>query len=85
MGIADVLMFWSGWNDMRPPVEHPCPSWNTNFELFVSILVCGGGCYVLLNMEMQYACKKKYMLFISPKEILESFFQLLATDTQFLV
>lgn len=36
MGIADVLMFWSGWNGTSPAAEHPCPSWNANFELSVS-------------------------------------------------
>lgn len=36
MGIADVLMFWSGWNGVSPAAEHPCRSWNANFELSVS-------------------------------------------------
>lgn len=79
----ELQMFWSGWNDTSPLVEHCCPPWNTNFELFVSILVCGSWCYMLLHMKTQHTFKKKYILFISPKGKLESYFQLLATETQF--
>ena len=38
---------------------------------------------MLLNMKAQDTFEKKYTLLISPKGILESYFQLLATDTQF--
>lgn len=36
MGIAGVLIFWSAWNGVSPAAEHPCPSWNANFELSVN-------------------------------------------------
>lgn len=79
MGVAGVLIFWSGWNGRSILVHPGMLTLNS-----VSVLVWGEWVLCVSKRENTahgFFLNNTYILFISPKGILESFFKLLATDT----